>query len=725
MKIDTPVRVVPDERHQDIAALFSDDALFELSTIRPEDASLAMEMLIGNYSAPRDAVIRELVVNAIDSQRAAGVTRPVEVTVPTEDAPILVIRDHGLGLSRDDMVEVFTRPAASTKRGENISTGGLGIGAKAPFTVTDRFRVRGTQGGVTSTLVMARIDGQLMHLVQDTVETPDQADGVEIIVPVETAEITAWHRALSHVHFWWDRGLVTVTNPEDVRVALPSWQERFTADPGGWSTELPQVSAPRQLTTTTVLMGQIGYAVPENLVTLGLPVLFRLPVGAVNIAPNRESIVDDAHSAQLLNDLVAQWQRTTFDPAIEQLLDPATSLWTIARIERELADQHLVRHFRTYLRHAFETLVEQSLLPPRYMHHFWPHDDYALGTPFVTFGEPTKHAARGVGIGELMELMASPSNPEIVFVDVETLSDAKRKILTGWARTTKVIAVVVNRQWLKEHRFARQFGWSRECEYTRPFADADQLEWVDPADIQVVTAPRKEPEPVTEETPVRILRRAQGQKSSYPLGELADLISSSRNHWAVIDSQREFENLDTTVPQSVFTVASGQPAAKVLRDRLGTKVLTVAQYLQRRAEIAERSLTTAQRRWLADAHIAEVEGVRKYFRPDAAWIAETQDPDVRRIAEKIAHRVSVTRSVEKASSLRAGTRLIRSLDPLLRDEDWLLAHGSLGQYAPAVFAAASQELVRNTAKSSVQRIEFIRTVIATQILGSAPVHQNG
>ena len=69
--------------------------------------------------------------------------------------------------------------------------------------------------------------------------------------------------------------------------------------------------------------------------------------------------------------------------------------------------------------------------------------------------------------------------------------------------------------------------------------------------------------------------------------------------------------------------------------------------------------------------------------------------------------------------------MIRSLDPLLRDEDWLLAHGSLGQYAPAVFAAASQELVRNTAKSSVQRIEFIRTVIATQILGSAPVHQNG
>lgn len=70
---------------------------------------------------------------------------------------------------------MFTRPAASTKRDENISTGGLGIGAKAPFTVTDCFRVRGTKGGVTSTLVMARIDGQLMHLVQDTVEPPDQA----------------------------------------------------------------------------------------------------------------------------------------------------------------------------------------------------------------------------------------------------------------------------------------------------------------------------------------------------------------------------------------------------------------------------------------------------------------------------------------------------------------------------------------------------------------------
>ena len=73
------------------------------------------------------AVLREVTTNALDAHVAAGVTRPSRST-PTELAPVLTIKDYGVGLSVEDIRNIFSQYGASTKRETNDQVGSLGLG---------------------------------------------------------------------------------------------------------------------------------------------------------------------------------------------------------------------------------------------------------------------------------------------------------------------------------------------------------------------------------------------------------------------------------------------------------------------------------------------------------------------------------------------------------------------------------------------------------------------
>ena len=54
------------------------------------------------YSNPKFAVVREILCNAWDAHKAAGVTRPVEVTITNK---IFSVKDFGSGIAPEDMEE--------------------------------------------------------------------------------------------------------------------------------------------------------------------------------------------------------------------------------------------------------------------------------------------------------------------------------------------------------------------------------------------------------------------------------------------------------------------------------------------------------------------------------------------------------------------------------------------------------------------------------------------
>ena len=60
------------------------------------------------YSNPTLAIIRELLTNAYDSHKAAGKEDiPIKVNLPGYMEPNFIIRDYGIGLSKEDVLEIL------------------------------------------------------------------------------------------------------------------------------------------------------------------------------------------------------------------------------------------------------------------------------------------------------------------------------------------------------------------------------------------------------------------------------------------------------------------------------------------------------------------------------------------------------------------------------------------------------------------------------------------
>jgi hypothetical protein len=102
----------------------------------------------GLYANKIKAIIRELSCNAYDSHVAAGKANlPFEVHLPNKLETWFSIRDYGVGLSHDDVVNIYTTYFESTKTSSNEFVGALGLGSKSPFSYTDNFTVTAIKNG--------------------------------------------------------------------------------------------------------------------------------------------------------------------------------------------------------------------------------------------------------------------------------------------------------------------------------------------------------------------------------------------------------------------------------------------------------------------------------------------------------------------------------------------------------------------------------------------------
>jgi len=110
---------------------------------RIKESSTAFSILSsGLYSNKIKAIIRELSCNAHDGHVAVDKARvPFSVHLPNLIEPYFSIRDYGIGLSHDDVVNIFTVYFESSKSGSNDFIGALGLGCKSPLSYTDNFTV--------------------------------------------------------------------------------------------------------------------------------------------------------------------------------------------------------------------------------------------------------------------------------------------------------------------------------------------------------------------------------------------------------------------------------------------------------------------------------------------------------------------------------------------------------------------------------------------------------
>jgi hypothetical protein len=138
------------------------------------------------YSNPILAIAREISSNARDAHREVGkADEPIVIVLPNNLESNYRIKDFGPGISPDRMSNIFIQYTASTKRDDNIQTGGFGLGAKTPFSYSDTFTIITVHNG-TKYQYAAYIDptrvGKL-RLMSDSPTT--EPNSTEIIIPVE------------------------------------------------------------------------------------------------------------------------------------------------------------------------------------------------------------------------------------------------------------------------------------------------------------------------------------------------------------------------------------------------------------------------------------------------------------------------------------------------------------------------------------------------------------
>jgi len=94
------------------------------------------------YSNPIKVVCQEIMCNARDAHREINKEHiPIRVKVPTIQDPRWICQDFGPGITPERMQNIFILYGASTKREDNVQTGGFGIGAKTPWAYTDSFGI--------------------------------------------------------------------------------------------------------------------------------------------------------------------------------------------------------------------------------------------------------------------------------------------------------------------------------------------------------------------------------------------------------------------------------------------------------------------------------------------------------------------------------------------------------------------------------------------------------
>lgn len=158
-----------------------------------KSSAFAFQTIFANlYSDPVSSVFREIVANAVDANTAANdKSRAVVITFPTHSEPVFSVRDYGVGMTHDFVMNQFSTAFHSEKTDTNEQTGMFGLGSKSPFSISKQFTVTardGTERRVYSCYI-CDVDGFPKTTLITTV--PDKtAGGIEISVPVKADHIT-------------------------------------------------------------------------------------------------------------------------------------------------------------------------------------------------------------------------------------------------------------------------------------------------------------------------------------------------------------------------------------------------------------------------------------------------------------------------------------------------------------------------------------------------------
>lgn len=249
------------------------------------DASAIIDILRNRmYSKPIQTLVQEYICNARDAMIEAGTLgkTKIKVTAPTRLATQFRVRDFGVGLSEDRVQNIFTMYGNSTKRSSNNQIGGYGLGAKSAWAYTDSFTVVSFYNGTKTTY--------LCHVGKDNVgsmdvlnkESTTEPNGVEVIVTVKPEHVSEFITACNRCLTFWRE------DTYELNVGLTPHLTKGTYDDGFCL----RLNYNYYSSSNYILVDDIIFELKSNF-HFNNGVSFRCKTGDVDVAPSRETIIDN------------------------------------------------------------------------------------------------------------------------------------------------------------------------------------------------------------------------------------------------------------------------------------------------------------------------------------------------------------------------------------------------------------------------------------------------
>lgn len=263
-----------------------------------------MAMFTDLYTDRRWAVVREYLANALDSHRAAKQTQPVEVFTPSPlGESVFSVRDYGVGLNKQDIIEVISKYGASTKRETDDQAGCLGLGCKSALTYSPQFTYIGIKNGIKTVVITQRddTDGVVMKVMSET-ET-DEPNGVEVQVPVKPEDSNYFEQKAREMMGYWPKGSAVLNGkpveqtPREFELTPDIYLRKTGAKDGYYRQRYNYADA------MIIVMGNVPYPIDAKIVTyvmegkrwtipMDMQLIAHIDMGQVHFQPSREGLRD-------------------------------------------------------------------------------------------------------------------------------------------------------------------------------------------------------------------------------------------------------------------------------------------------------------------------------------------------------------------------------------------------------------------------------------------------
>ena len=283
-----------------------------------KNSPIAFEILSSKlYSDANMAVVRELLCNAYDSHKACGKQDvPIHVQLPSYLNKNFIIRDYGLGLSKEDVIDLYTTFFHSTKADSNDFTGCFGLGSKTPFSYTDAFTVTSYWNGTKYSFVAAKKDGYPnIYCINE--EDTDECNGLQISIPVKDGEDYVFKNNLRAYLKFVDEIIVTanIERPKKI-LSINNVSLYPSTNSDAYSYYGLEYLFIKQGQSTYKISNDLSkFKDIEVLASLSkiADVLIEVPIGTFPVTPNREQL---SYSDKVYKDL-----EKVLKTAISDLLD--------------------------------------------------------------------------------------------------------------------------------------------------------------------------------------------------------------------------------------------------------------------------------------------------------------------------------------------------------------------------------------------------------------------